>query len=184
MASSIPDTTNPPLEVYSHLVVQTQSGVRAYIRSLGVPPEAVDDVAQDAFLLAYRHWAEYDVSRDFGAWVRGITFRLVLNNRRKTARRVELMAADELTTVLVQTAPDPQQCSPGDPDLWEAIHQCMGKLPEEKRQLLAARYEEDLSLCELAQQAGLSVEGVRKSLQRLRLQLRACVELQLKESWS
>ena len=42
------------------LVVEHHVQVRAFGRSLGVDPEWVDDIAQEAFLTAYRDWKTFD----------------------------------------------------------------------------------------------------------------------------
>ena len=48
------------------LVLEHHVQVRAFGRSLGVEPEWVDDIAQEAFLTAYRDWKTFDSTRDFG----------------------------------------------------------------------------------------------------------------------
>ena len=52
----------------------------------GVPASAVDDVAQDVFLVMYRRLAELDVSRDVRSWLWGIARRVAHTHRRSAAR--------------------------------------------------------------------------------------------------
>ena len=68
-------------------VRREQSRLRAFVRALGVRAEAVDDIAQDALLIAYERLAVFRAEEDFGAWVRGIARRLVANWLRKENRR-------------------------------------------------------------------------------------------------
>ena len=42
------------LESFTELVKVHQSGLRAFIRSIGVSRDKVDDYAQEAFLIAYK----------------------------------------------------------------------------------------------------------------------------------
>jgi len=47
-------------------VVEHHEQVRAFVRSLGVDPDWVDDIVQEAFLTAYRDWKTCDSTRGFG----------------------------------------------------------------------------------------------------------------------
>jgi len=62
---------------FEALVNEHHIRVRAFVRSLGVDPDWVDDLAQEAFPSAYREWDSFDESRDFGRWIRGIALNLV-----------------------------------------------------------------------------------------------------------
>ena len=76
------------LEAFTQLVKKHQSGLRAFIRSIGVSSEKVDDYAQEAFLVAYKKFNEYDSDKaSFGVWLKGIIRYLILNDQRKAARR-------------------------------------------------------------------------------------------------
>ena len=48
------------------MVREHHAGLRAYVRSLGVEEAWVDDVAQEAFLVAYRKLDEWDRERCAG----------------------------------------------------------------------------------------------------------------------
>lgn len=52
---------------FTDQVRREQARLRALIRALGVRAEAVDDLAQEAFLLAFRKLGEFDRQEDFGA---------------------------------------------------------------------------------------------------------------------
>ena len=90
-------------ELFVEQVREHHAGLRGFVRSLGVDPPWVDDLAQEAFIVAYNRLDEYDHDRDFGAWLRGIARNLVINERRKNARRKRILS-DNLTDVLVSTS--------------------------------------------------------------------------------
>ena len=90
-------------ELFVQQVREHHSGLRGFVRSLGVDPLWVDDVAQEAFIVAYNRLDEFDQSRDFGAWLRGIARNLVINERRKDARRKRILS-DNLTEVLIASS--------------------------------------------------------------------------------
>ena len=72
---------------FAALVEEHQASLRAFVRTLGVDTDWVDDLAQDAFVVAYRELETFDEDRDFGKWLRGIARNLVRNELRKAVRR-------------------------------------------------------------------------------------------------
>ena len=92
-------------EQFVDLVREHQSGLRAFIRSLGVDPMWVDDLAQEALVIAYERRRDYDDNLSFRNWVWGIARHCVLNERRKSARRSRILHAN-ITDILLATAGD------------------------------------------------------------------------------
>lgn len=158
------------------LVVQHHVQLRAFVRSLGVDPDWVDDIAQEAFLTAYREWASFDQTRDFGRWLRGIAANIVRNELRKDARRQRILRA-ELVELLIERHVEKKE--PPQPVTLEAIRDCLAKLPLRHRELVHSRYGNGESAPELAQRFELNADNVRQLLLRIRLQLKKCVEQRL-----
>ena len=103
------------IETFSGLVKEHQAGLRAFVRALGVDDVWVDDLAQEAFLVAYRRRDDFDPEADFGKWLRGIARRLVANERRKAGRRSRLLH-DSLTDLLMEAAPSEEPAAIRAPD--------------------------------------------------------------------
>lgn len=158
---------------FEALVVEHHVRVRAFVRSLGVDRDWVDDIAQEAFLTAYREWDAYDRSRDFGKWVRGIAANIARNEIRKHARQRRILST-ALTDLLTQRHGHADDVA--DPVSIDVIRACLGKLSPEHLTLVRGRYRDGLSATELAHRVGQSSAGVRQTLVRVRRQLRACVE--------
>ena len=78
-------------ELFADLVKEHQVSMRVFVRSLGVESVWVDDLAQDAFVVAYREMDSYDPDRDFGKWLRGIARNLVRNELRKQGRHRRIL---------------------------------------------------------------------------------------------
>ncbi len=165
-------------EIFIEYVQEHHAGLRAFTRSLGVDPLWVDDVAQEAFIVAYNRMEEFDTSRDFGAWVRGIARNLVINERRKNARRKRILN-DNLTDVLVSTTSvqEEEEKELGDRATakLKALRQCVADLPEKSMKLIRAKYEDDVSAPDLADQLDMKPPAVRKALERIRAGLRKCM---------
>ena len=161
-------------------VRQEHTRLRAFIRSLGVRSEAVDDVAQECFILALEKLDQFERGTDFGAWVRGMARRLVMNLLRKEQRR-QLILSDAVTQFMAETADD----AFADDRLVEkveALRTCMHQMPERSRDLVRMRYFEELSPGAIASRLERTANDVRQMLFRLRRMLMECVEKRMKEA--
>lgn len=160
---------------FDAVVREHQAGLRAWIRALGAQDAWVDDIAQEAFLIAHRRRAEFRDGAEVGPWLRGIARNLVLNERRKDARRSRLLHAS-LADVLAAETEDGAP-APGDvPVLVAAMNECVAKLPERSRELLRRRYAGDENASTLARALDMSAQAVRQTLVRIRALVRSCVE--------
>ena len=162
--------------LFESLVLKHHVRLRAFVRSLGVEPDWVDDIAQEAFVKAYKDWDSFDQSRSFGKWVRGIAANIVRNEIRKQTRRRRLLHSD-LAHLLVDRheaagdAPEPLAV--------EAVRFCLGKLTPSSRAIVEGRYRDGLTAPELAERLQKTAANVRQMLVRIRRQIRNCVEQQL-----
>jgi RNA polymerase sigma-70 factor (ECF subfamily) len=169
-------------ELFTEQVREHHAGLRGFVRSLGVNPLWVDDVAQEAFIFAYNRLDEFDRDRDFGAWLRGIARNLVINERRKDARRKRILS-DNLTDVLLSTSSvaEDEDLEMGDTAMakLKALRECIGGLPEKSLLMLKSRYENENSAHEIAEEFEMKPPAVRKALERIRTSLRKCMEERL-----
>lgn len=166
------------------LVREHQSSLRAYIRSLGVEALWVDDIAQEALVIAYERRDHFDRELPFRNWVWGIARNCVLNDRRKTARRSRILN-DNVTDILISTSSacdEPEEMLESDRSKLIALKQCLEQLPEKSRELLRQRYERNLKASDLAEALDMKSAAVRKSLERLRSSIRKCVETRISQA--
>ena len=161
---------------FESLVIDHHVRVRAFVRSLGVEPDWVDDVAQEAFLTAYRNWSSYDRERDFGKWIRGIAANIVRNEVSKDARRRRILHT-ELAEILLNRYTKSRERR--EPMTIAAIRQCVDELAPRSQQLVQGRYRDGLAAPELAKRLQMSAANVRQMLVRIRRQLKQCVELRV-----
>lgn len=81
---------------FGELVRRHGSAVRGLLRRMGAEPSLADDLAQDAFLVAFERVAEFRGEGAFSAWVRKIAARLYVRRWRKEAKfDSEMETADE-----------------------------------------------------------------------------------------
>jgi RNA polymerase sigma-70 factor, ECF subfamily len=123
---------------------------------LGDADEA-QDVAQDAYLQAFRAWDRFD-GADVRAWLYTIALRLAFNQLR---RRRRWLAA------IVQLRPKPWR-DPVDPDLWAALQD----LDPRTRGALLLNVVDGYTQPEIAEMLGVPVGTVSSWIGRGRARLR------------
>lgn len=154
-----------------------QAGLRAFIRSLGMRAEVADDVAQEAFIAAYRNLQTFERGTNFGAWLRTIARFLVSKELRKEERRARLLG-EHVAAVLTDS--ESKECLSHDtPERAAALRQCLSQLPERSRRLVQQRYFENMAPSVIASLEGRTANDVRQALFRLRAALHDCITKRL-----
>ena len=134
-------------------------------RILGDPDEA-QDVAQDAFLRAYRALATFRGDGPFGAWVTRIAARLAVA---RLAGRPDLsrMAQDDQTQRAVSDLPsDDPEASALKQEQRTALRDAIASLPLPQRNVVALRFYGDLTLEEIAELTTTPLGTVKSRLHR------------------
>ena len=147
-----------------------QRGVWRFLRALGCPAHAADEVAQDALLLALERHVD-DGSAP--AFLRQAAKFVWLRRARDERRAAERLAA--AAEILWR-----RDCERDDGDgLLAALRACVEALPPRSRLAVQRTYGEDAGRSELAAELALGEHGVRTLLQRVRAGLKDCVERRL-----
>lgn len=165
----------PEVESFGLLVREHQAGLRAFVRMLGADAAAVDDLAQEVFLVAWRRLADFEAGTDFGKWLRGIARHLVTNERRKEARRARLLPF-AVTDLLVHQA-DSDPAERGDVRrLVLAMEECVAQLPSRHREILQRRYAASENGTALARELSMRADTLRQTLLRIRVVVKECIQ--------
>jgi RNA polymerase sigma-70 factor (ECF subfamily) len=167
-------STPDAMREFEDQVREHQAGLRAFIRALGIDEAWVDDLAQEAFIIAHRRLDEFEAGTDFGKWLRRIARNLAANERRKGARRSRLLPFAVADLLLEQTASN--DTGPDLEHLLPVMQECVGQLPERSRELLRRRYAASENAGEVARALGMGADAVRQALQRIRLAVKECIE--------
>ena len=164
--------------LFAGLVEEHQASLRVFVRSLGVEPDWVDDMAQDAFVVVYREMCSYDSERDFGKWLRGIARNLVRNELRKQGRHRRILH-EGLSQHLLEFGEKEE--SQFDVSQISALRDCVEQLPNRSRELVHSRYYEGWNATVLADKFEMKAATIRQTLLRIRRQLYQCINQRVKE---
>ena len=155
-------------------ILHSQQDLRNYLHHLHPHPQDLDDLMQETCLKLWKEFEDYDPCRPFLPWAMRIGYFQVLRFR-KTRSRDRLVFSDELLEILATEAPGHGQVQ----DLRSVLDACLGKLTPRARETLLARYAQDSSIADLANQHRQSAHGLYRLLNQARVQLTACVRRQL-----
>jgi RNA polymerase sigma-70 factor (ECF subfamily) len=164
-------------EEFLRTFLRHEAEIRAFTRALVRDRHVRDDVFQEVTLVLWREFERYDPARPFAAWARGIAANKIMQQHDKQRRGPVVFSPEAIQSIL-----DAYQRTEESAPRSEALDECLEKLPDKSRRLLALRYEESLRPQEIAARAGGTVDGVYKALSRLRLQLEECIEKTLADS--
>lgn len=163
-------------ERFMRLWTEAQSAVGNYVHAIVRDPVAAKDLVQETALVLFRRFGEYDGERPFLGWALGVAKFQVLGFHRDAARSFvtfDTDLLDKFTAVWAASAPAASGQS-------AALETCLERLPARPRQMVRLRYFDELTSEEIARRIGSKSAAVRVALQRIREQLRACIEHQLR----
>jgi RNA polymerase sigma factor (sigma-70 family) len=170
-------STGEPTEVPRELPSSFDDFFRAeYSRVVGLAAvlcgraAVAEELAQDAFVSAYRHWARIAGYDDPGAWVRRVTVNLATSSLRRSAREARALAR------LAHRRPE-APALPIDDEFWRTVR----RLPRRQAQCVALHYLEDRSPDDIAGILGIATSTVRVHLHAARATLAARLDEQLEE---
>ena len=141
---------------YHHIV--------AVARAFSPDRSAAEDLAQEAFAAAHRHWDRISRYEDPRAWVRRVLINRATSMRRRLGaeRRAITRAGHDPRRGI---APD---LSPPTQEVWREVR----ALPRRQQQAVVLHYVGQLTTDEIADAMGCSAGAVKSHLHRARLALK------------
>ena len=163
---------------YGELVKRHQSGVRACLRKLTAGNQALaDDLAQETFVLAWRHLASFRQEARFSTWLYRIATNCWLADARK--RKEELLGdrADEIAGEddEMPHVDDVQSDHARGASMKLDLERAMATLPDAERAAIVQCYHNDLTHEEAAYVLGCPVGTVKTHVLRGKQRLKAAL---------
>jgi RNA polymerase sigma-70 factor (ECF subfamily) len=155
-----------------------QPAVYRYVRFLGIDAGGAEDFVQETFLRAFRA-ANAPGAADmesWRAWLRATARNLVIDDHRRrgaetAALGVDVARADALWLEVAGDGDGSEQVA--------ALRECLQSLPERQRAAVMQRYAHGMGRDEMARHLGISPDGVKMLLRRVREALARCIEARL-----
>jgi len=171
-------------EAFADLLRLHQAPVRAYIGGYVRHAEVIEDLAQEAFLNAYRKLDTYRGDAPFRIWLLSIARNLALTHLRDDRRRRTRPAGD-LRSALAGWVEQRIESVGANLSAFErrasALETCLSALPPASASLIREYYLHGRATDEIAQGEGKQPGAVQRALSRVRQALRRCIESRLDE---
>ena len=151
-----------------------QPAVSAFLTSVVRDFRDRDDVLQDVAVAVIESFDRWDSERPFVAWAMGIARNQVSLYLRRRRRDRQVLGFDP-ETVNSLTVAFSSVTEVGQPRL-DFLHECLKSLEGRARTMCELRYQQDLKPAAIAEKIGMTANAVAKSLQRIREQLRVCID--------
>jgi len=151
-----------------------------YVAALVPPTADAQEIVQQTAIVLWEKSDQYDAFQPFASWACRFALNIArqwMGRRQRWKALLDRRLAEELALRREQLRPE------FDARLVHLDH-CLQKLPEKHRSLVDGYYFQQLGVETLAGQAQRTVDAVYKALQRIRRQLRDCIDRSLREEAS
>lgn len=152
---------------FAELIRRHQGKVRGLLLRLAGDRTLADDLAQEAFLRAYRGLVGFEGRARFSTWLYRIAYNVYLNHRTRTREHAALPEGFESGTAAPESA-----MSQSRSDLRRDLEAAITALPERYRAVIMLYYLEDVSYPEIAEILDLPIGTVKTHLHRAKRMLR------------
>ncbi len=168
MDGHIDETTRQVTRLWTLAQPKVSAFVTAVVRDF----KDRDDLMQDIAVAVFESFDRYDPERPFVQWAMGVArnqFKVYLRQRKR-----HLAVFDPETIEVLETAFSEMPAA-ASREL-DFLQDCLKSLDGRGRELCELRYQDGLKPAAISETLKLPGTAVRKALQRIREQLRACVE--------
>lgn len=163
---------------YVRLWTQYHRDVERYVFSMLPRPADASEVVQEVSVRLWEKWDSYDQDRPFLPWAMRFAYLQVLKWRQGKARE-KLIFSDDLLSQINAT-------NDYEEPLMEArrntLTLCLEKLNKDDRRIVELRYGRHGAIKEEAKKTGVKMHKLYYALERIRIQLLNCIELNLQRS--
>ncbi|HIJ70247.1 MAG TPA: sigma-70 family RNA polymerase sigma factor [Planctomycetes bacterium] len=164
-------------EGFLHLLTANNKRIYAFIFTLVPNYFDADDIMQETVTFMYRNFKDFEPGTDFFAWAMRIAHYRVLSFLQKQKGRrikfdnelIELIQSDAVPILSNMTI------------RLETLRVCLKKLIEQDRKLLRMRYEQGITVKDIANHINKSTHSVYRYIARIHDTLLRCIRRTLAE---
>lgn len=151
----------------------------SYVLSLVPDRTACDDIVQETFLFLWNRREQFEPGTNFKAWAFKAAWFKILTHRREMQRRKIVCFSEDMLDRISKAA---EELADDVDQRLAALRDCVSQLPAGNQRLLQLKYLDQRSLTEHARNLGVKPNQIQKTLSRVRMALRHCVETRLSSS--
>ena len=170
-----PDLPPERVDEFVRLLGQNQRRLFLYVMSLVPNWNDAEEIIQNANLVLWREFGQFQPGTNFTAWACKVAFHQVLAWRKKR-QRDRLEFSDAFMEAVAEEAAARSDVLE---ERSKTLAGCIEKLPAGHRDLLQRRYGEGLAIEAIARQSEKTVDAVYRALSRIRHALHNCVSKNL-----
>jgi RNA polymerase sigma factor (sigma-70 family) len=183
-AELVADSLNGNRDAFARIVNRYRNLLCSIAFSKAGSITASEDIAQEAFVIAWRHLAELREPGLLRSWLTGIVRRISASHARKEYRRDDLHQVESLDAMLavdedgktgteepINPNPGPEHCAESEQEV-SLVWQALAALPDKYREPLILFYREEQSMSAMASALGIAEDAARQRLYRGRQLLR------------
>ena len=160
---------------FTEVVKACEPKVRVILAAMIPDRNAVPDLTQEVFLIAYRRLSSYQSGTNFPAWINTIARNVARNSRREWYRRQAVIEryrpeAEQLMAENIERFVDslPEETL-------ASLRECVSKLGDRNKDLVNKFYLEGDSLKRIADFLNMSSTAAKVALHRARLAIGKCM---------
>ena len=161
-------------ELFIKLLAEHERKLTRYVMSVMPSIADAEDILQESKLVMWREFQNFEEGTNFNAWARKIIFYRMLYFKRTKAKEAErYVFSDAFYEVL------DEEYSKGEEKReknFAVLQKCIMKLQEPHQKMVMLRYHNGESIEGMADQIGRTVAACYKTLSRIRLNLKKCMQ--------
>jgi RNA polymerase sigma-70 factor (ECF subfamily) len=161
-------------DTFVRLYVENQTTIYSFILTLVYDVEAANDLLQDTAVFLWERFDEFKPGSNFANWAVTIARYKVLEHFREKKRRHPLLSDDQLASVCELT-----KRHVGEADATKILQKCLNRLKDDDRDLLLKRYQDGMTIKQIARTINRPVQGLYKTMGRIFYNLQRCVKISM-----
>lgn len=166
---------NGDKEAFEQLVIRNQDLVFSLAFKLSGNRDLANDIAQEAFIRAWRAIEKFRGDAAFSTWIYRITVNTAWTLRKKAKKHTLANIEETQEPIIIDEKKDPELIAINS-DLSFVLRQALNKLPMEQRIIVELKNIEGRSHKEIAEYLGITVTAAKVRLHRAHQKLRVMLE--------
>lgn len=164
-------TSDPVHDNFLRLYSSALPTLRRYVMASIRDYHQAEDVLQQAALVLWKKFDQYNAAQSFVSWAMGVTRNELLHSSRSSARQPAILS----TEVVAQIEARLEARQPELDRRRRHLETCLEKLPAPTRQALQLRYRQECSDEGIAERLERQINAVRILISRGRQKLAECM---------